>query len=269
MNSKKMKTIAQKEKKRKYQRNWRLKNLEKTRKSARERARKRYKKMSPESRAKLLKKNRIRRRLKYRTDAKWRKKIYKKSREYVEKNREKVREYYKTYHQKVTKPKLASHPRIAQRIRKRNKKYSHDHFRDKKRRRWTKKKITMSYYSTSKQVKCVRCGEKRIKRLTFDHIRGRKSMGHDKTMTGEKLYNWIIRIYKKTGKPPKGLQIMCLKHNFKKQINKMRDPAMRKEAGLRFKNYWKKKRKNSNSLRMKIHEKMISDPIYLKKVLAR
>jgi len=95
-------------------------------------------------------------------------------------------------------------------------------------------------------------------------------MGHDKTMTGEKLYNWIIRIYKKTGEPSKGLQIMCLKCNFKKQIIKMRrNPAMRKEAGLRFKNYWKKKRKNSNSLRMKIYEKMKNDPIYLKKVLAR
>ena len=58
--------------------------------------------------------------------------------------------------------------------------------------------------------------------MTLDHIRGRETIGHDQTMKGEKLYTWVIRIFKDTGKRPKGLQPMCLNCNYKKHFNKLR-----------------------------------------------
>jgi len=271
--SKKTKTAAQREKKRESQRKWRLKNLEKVRKSARERARKRWRALSPAKKEKILRKNRITRRKKYHADPKWRKQLYKKSREYVEKNRDKVSEYYKNYHQKVTKPNLASKPRLAEKIRKRKQQYAFDHYQDKKKRRWKKKAQALAICCTTKKVKCVKCGEKGIEKLTLDHIRGRESMGHDGTMMGEKLYTWVIKTAKKTGKRPKGLQPMCLACNFKKQILKSRkNPKYRDEIRDRLKAIMKRNQNEQNQARTAMYEKVMNkiknDPAYLKKIMS-
>jgi len=264
-----MKTNTQKEKRREAQKKWKLKNLEKVRKSARENARKRWKTMSKSDKEKILEKNRIRRRLKYESDPKWRKQIYLKSREWRLKNLEKARKYGQNYHQNVTKPLLAANPKLAEKINKRKAEYSRAHLKDKRRGRWAKKKKALQICSTSKTIKCVKCPKKKISILTFDHIRGKKSMGHDKKMTGEKLYNWIIKYYEKNGKRPKGLQPMCLSCNIKKQIDKVRrTPKIKKEIGLRLQKH-QKNRKSINKLRLKIYKKMKNDPAYLRRVLSR
>jgi len=269
--SKKKKTPLQREKKLESQRKWRLKNLEKVRKSAREIARKRWRALSPAKKEKILRKNRIRRRKKYHADPKWRKQLSKKSREYVEKNREKVSDNSKNYYQKVTKPNLASKPRLA--IRKRKLQYGLDHYQDKRRRRWKKKAQALAICCTTKKVKCVKCGETGIEKLSLDHIRGRESMGHDRTMMGEKLYTWVIKTAKKTGKRPKGLQPMCLSCNFKKQMLKSRkNPKYRDEIRERLKAIMKRNQNKQNQTRTAMYEKVMNkiknDPNYLKKIMS-
>lgn len=68
-------------------------------------------------------------------------------------------------------------------------------------------------YSSNKN-ECFCCHEKDIRFLVIDHVNGRKSEGHDKKMTGYKLYLWL-----KKNNYPKGYQVLCQNCNFSKFIH--------------------------------------------------
>ena len=61
---------------------------------------------------------------------------------------------------------------------------------------------------------CAGCGEKHIEFLVFDHINGRKSMGHKAGFNAEKL----CRNLRKNGYP-KGIQVLCANCNHSKHDN--------------------------------------------------
>lgn len=56
---------------------------------------------------------------------------------------------------------------------------------------------------------CSCCGEARFEFLSVDHVGGRKSHGHEKSMSGIKLYAWLRR----NGYPKDGFRCLCLNCN--------------------------------------------------------
>jgi len=82
----------------------------------------------------------------------------------------------------------------------------------KKRRRQRRdtKEFVFSGYSRGKP-KCVCCGFSNLNGLALDHIEGRKKMGHSIEFRGDDLRMVLKKEYKKTGKWPLGLQVLC--HN--------------------------------------------------------
>jgi len=70
------------------------------------------------------------------------------------------------------------------------------------------KKIVFEKYSNG-SPKCACCGYLNYDCLDIDHIEGRKTMKHDNTLEGHKLYRYLIR-----NNFPKGLQVLC--HNCNK-----------------------------------------------------
>jgi glutaredoxin-related protein len=59
--------------------------------------------------------------------------------------------------------------------------------------------------------KCSCCGFSNLDGLGLDHIEGRKSMGHSRELVSNDLRMLLKREFKKTGKWPEGLQVLC--HN--------------------------------------------------------
>ena len=59
--------------------------------------------------------------------------------------------------------------------------------------------------------KCACCGFLDLDGLAIDHIDGRKSTGHSREFGSDDLRMDCKRQYKKTGKWPEGLQVLC--HN--------------------------------------------------------
>lgn len=57
---------------------------------------------------------------------------------------------------------------------------------------------------------CSLCGEKQVGFLCVDHIEGRQKWGHDRTMTGTKMYRWL-----KNNNFPSGFRILCFNCNMK------------------------------------------------------
>lgn len=65
----------------------------------------------------------------------------------------------------------------------------------------------LDHYSAG-TMKCGCCGEGTEQFLTMDHIDGRKTMGHNKSMSGHRLRRWLV----KNSFPP-GFQVLCYNCN--------------------------------------------------------
>ena len=76
-------------------------------------------------------------------------------------------------------------------------------------RRDTKIMVLTAYSKGTPE--CKFCGFSDLDGLAIDHIDGRKSMGHSREFGSDDLRMWCKRQYKKTGKWPEGLQVLC--HN--------------------------------------------------------
>jgi len=76
-----------------------------------------------------------------------------------------------------------------------------------KRKNESLKLLIIDHYTNGKR-QCNCCGESNYKFLTIDHIDGRKSHNHDRTMAGVKLLWWIKR-----NNFPKGFRILCYNCN--------------------------------------------------------
>ena len=76
-----------------------------------------------------------------------------------------------------------------------------------------KKKIKVMEHYSGKPPKCQICKETEIQFLSFDHIEGRKSIGHKRGFNGEKLAIWLIK-----NNFPKGFQILCMNCNCAKKF---------------------------------------------------
>ena len=77
------------------------------------------------------------------------------------------------------------------------------------------KKEVLTFYSNSKEPKCVCCGEDRLPCLSIDHIEGdgalqRKSLG---ASAGAHLYRWL----RKQGYP-EGYQTLCMNCQYIKKF---------------------------------------------------
>jgi len=79
-----------------------------------------------------------------------------------------------------------------------------------RRQRMDTKIMVLTGYSKG-TPKCACCGFLNLDGLGIDHIDGRKSMGHSKEFGSDDLRMDCKRQYKKTGKWPEGLQVLC--HN--------------------------------------------------------
>ena len=79
-----------------------------------------------------------------------------------------------------------------------------------RRQRRDTKEFVLSGYSRGKP-KCVCCGFSNLGGLALDHIEGRKKMGHSREFGSDDLRMVLKKEYKKTGKWPSGMQVLC--HN--------------------------------------------------------
>ena len=55
---------------------------------------------------------------------------------------------------------------------------------------------------------CSQCGEDKLIFLTVDHINGKKAWDHSRSLTGHRLYEWII-----TNDYPVGFRVLCFNCN--------------------------------------------------------
>ena len=69
-----------------------------------------------------------------------------------------------------------------------------------KKRQFKIKLKVFNHYGMS----CNCCGESIFGFLTIDHVNGKASMNHDKSMKGKKLYIWLIK-----NNFPRGFQTLC------------------------------------------------------------
>ena len=79
-----------------------------------------------------------------------------------------------------------------------------------RRQRRDTKEFVLRGYSRGKP-KCVCCGFSNLDGLALDHIEGRKKMGHSRELGSDDLRMVVKKEYKKTGKWPTGVQVLC--HN--------------------------------------------------------
>jgi len=79
-----------------------------------------------------------------------------------------------------------------------------------RRQRRDTKEFVLSGYSGGKP-KCGCCVFLNLDGLALDHIEGRKKMGHSKEIGSDDLRMVLKKEYKKTGKWPSGMQVLC--HN--------------------------------------------------------
>jgi len=79
-----------------------------------------------------------------------------------------------------------------------------------RRQRMDTKIMVLTVYSKG-TPKCACCGFLNLDGLGLDHIDGRKKMGHSRELSSDDLRMWTKREFKKTGKWPEGLQVLC--HN--------------------------------------------------------
>ena len=74
--------------------------------------------------------------------------------------------------------------------------------------------IVLQHYSRG-VIQCACCGELIYQFLQIDHIEGRKSMNHDVSYCGNKLYDWLIN-----NKFPDGYRVLCANCNFGRRFTK-------------------------------------------------
>lgn len=76
-----------------------------------------------------------------------------------------------------------------------------------------RKFLVMSHYSSG-SPKCACCNEACFEFLTIDHINGRKLVGHDRRISGIKLYSFLFN-----NGFPLGYQVLCMNCNWGKYTN--------------------------------------------------
>jgi hypothetical protein len=75
-------------------------------------------------------------------------------------------------------------------------------------KRYHERKLRVITYYSKGDIKCNCCDESLYSFLTIDHINGRKEFGHSRTISGGRLYEWIVK-----NDFPDGFQILCYNCN--------------------------------------------------------
>jgi len=130
----------------------------------------------------------------------------------LEKHREGVRNWHNNNREYEKKYRVKNQEKIKQRSLRYKKENSElIHQKDKQGREQRKILVIgeYSYYS----YKCNCCGVSGIEFQTVDHENGRATMGHDRSVKGDKLYRLLI----KQGFPP-GYQVLCWNCNAAKGL---------------------------------------------------
>lgn len=88
------------------------------------------------------------------------------------------------------------------------------------------RKYIVLYHYSDGVIQCRCCGEMMWEFLTIDHITGKKSVNHDNTMVGDKLYLWLIR-----NSFPSGFQVLCFNCNIAKRSDAQCPHQLNKNRG--------------------------------------
>ena len=104
--------------------------------------------------------------------------------------------YRKEYYQKNKKQKIEYAKKYNvenyEKIKEYQKSYRPIKNKARREQNFKNRKLVIQHYS-NKTNKCACCVESEYKFLAIDHIEGRKSIGHDRTVGSHRLVTWIIK----------------------------------------------------------------------------
>ncbi len=222
------------EARKRWQREYVLKQLELDKKDFRERRRKSNKeyRSKPENKAKIKAHSKIyyqkhRRELANSLRERRNKnpeKVKAQDRRYRERHPEKVKEMCRSWRARNREQVLEYRERTRDRKNRRLREVYHTDIEENRRKHREEnlkiKKEVLSHYSDGK-LKCAKCNAAGIYFLTIDHIHGRKTVGHSRLMKGLKLYYFLRR-----RNFPKGYQTLCWTCNWIKGLKTPRRLSM-------------------------------------------